>query len=50
MKYTLEQREYIENFKKDYLVAIFALAGTGKTTLLLAVAKANPELKGIYIV
>lgn len=50
MKLTVQQQEIIDTYSKYPLVKIYALAGTGKTSLLIALAKANPQLKFIYIV
>ena len=50
MKLTPEQNEIAETFMDYPLSQIYALAGTGKTSLLLSIAKSHPKLKFIYIV
>ena len=44
-------REYIRNkkFSKDEIVAIKSVAGSGKTTTLLTIAKSQPEKQILYV-
>ena len=46
---TDEQREIIQAVSTGRNILVAALAGTGKTSTLLGVAKAYPERKGLYL-
>jgi len=46
---TYEQRKIVDHeFKPKQLIRIIACAGAGKTTTLLAYAKAHPQLRVLY--
>lgn len=48
--FTSEQLELIEAILQYSLILVYALAGTGKTTTLLAIAKKYSSMKGLYLV
>lgn len=50
MQYNEEQSLFLSDFINHLLCVVYALSGTGKTTLLEGVARQNPTLKGVYIV
>ena len=49
-RFTSEQQEIIDTILEYPIALIYALAGTGKTTVLLAIARKYSLLKGLYLV
>lgn len=46
---TYEQRAVVDALRRSNRIKVFALAGTGKTTTLRAIAKKFPHLKMLYL-
>jgi len=46
---TQEQEDIIHAVAKGLTVKVAALAGTGKTSTLMMIAEAYPNLKGLYL-
>ena len=49
MQYTNEQKKIIDAVSKYNSIKVYALAGTGKTTTLKAIAEHYPDMKMLYL-